>query len=136
MWTSGGNAPATLAAKSPRLTTKTSSATSDAALTTRATSGSPPTRMRAFGRPIRRDGPPASTIAPRIAARNQPRGLSSIRRRRFRPTFITTSLRAAPVARIDVITYSKTEVREEEDVTVGRARELSEGEGVTWVNLL
>jgi len=40
------------------------------------------------------------------------------------------------VARIDVIAYTPTEVLEEEDVTVGRARELVEREGVTWVNVL
>ena len=40
------------------------------------------------------------------------------------------------MARIDVIAYTPTEVLEEEDVTVGRARELVEREGVTWVNVL
>jgi len=44
-------------------------------------------------------------------------------------------LRAAMV-RIDVIAYTPTEVLEEHDITVGRARELVEKYGVTWMNIV
>ncbi len=40
------------------------------------------------------------------------------------------------MVRIDVIAYNPTEVLEEHDVTVGRARELVERYGVTWVNIV
>jgi len=40
------------------------------------------------------------------------------------------------MARIDVIAYSPTEVLEEQDVTVGRGRELIEMYPVTWVNIV
>lgn len=56
-----------LAAKPPRLTMTTSSATSLEAATTRAIRDAPPTSTSAFGRPRRREGPPAKTIAPRTS---------------------------------------------------------------------
>jgi len=40
------------------------------------------------------------------------------------------------MARVDVLAYSPTEVLEESDVTVGRARELTEKFPVAWVNIL
>jgi len=40
------------------------------------------------------------------------------------------------VVRVDVIAYSATDVVEETDVTVGRARELTETYRVTWVNVV
>ncbi len=44
-------------------------------------------------------------------------------------------LRAA-MPRVDVISYTPTEVLEEHDVTVGRARELVEKYAVTWVDIV
>src|SRR5213594_2488556 len=44
-------------------------------------------------------------------------------------------LRAA-MPRVDVIAYNPTEVLEEHDVTVGRARELVEKYSVTWVDIV
>ena len=44
-------------------------------------------------------------------------------------------LRAA-MPRVDVIAYTPTEVLEEHDVTVGRARELVEKYAVTWVDIV
>lgn len=40
------------------------------------------------------------------------------------------------MVRVDVIAYSPTEVLEEQDVTVGRGRELTERFAVTWVNIV
>ncbi len=40
------------------------------------------------------------------------------------------------MSRIDVIAYTPTEVLEEHDVTIGRARELVEKFTVTWVNII
>lgn len=40
------------------------------------------------------------------------------------------------MARVDVLAYSPTEVSEETDVTVGRARELTEKFPVVWINIL
>ena len=40
------------------------------------------------------------------------------------------------MARVDVISYSPTDVVEESDVTVGRARELTERNPVTWVDVV
>src|SRR2546422_6588442 len=40
------------------------------------------------------------------------------------------------VVRVDVIAYSPTEVLEESDVTVGRARELTEKYPVTWIDII
>ena len=40
------------------------------------------------------------------------------------------------MARVDVISYSPTDVVEESDVTVGRARELTEKNPVTWVDVV
>src|SRR2546428_11026044 len=42
----------------------------------------------------------------------------------------------APMPRVDVIAYTPTEVLEEHDVTVGRARELVEKYAVTWVDIV
>ncbi len=43
---------------------------------------------------------------------------------------------APPMPRIDVLAYNPTEVLEEHDITVGRARELVERYAVTWVNIV
>lgn len=40
------------------------------------------------------------------------------------------------MVRVDVLAYSPTEVLEEQDVTIGRGRELSEKFSVTWVNIV
>jgi len=40
------------------------------------------------------------------------------------------------MVRVDVIAYTPTEVLEEHDVTIGRARELVEKYTVTWVNIV
>jgi len=40
------------------------------------------------------------------------------------------------MVRIDVIAYTPTEVLEEHDITIGRARELVEKYAVTWVNIV
>jgi len=40
------------------------------------------------------------------------------------------------MARVDVLAYSPTEVVEESDVTVGRARDITEKFPVVWVNIL
>ncbi len=40
------------------------------------------------------------------------------------------------MVRIDVLAYNPTEVLEEHDITVGRARELVETYAVTWVNIV
>lgn len=40
------------------------------------------------------------------------------------------------MARVDLLAYSPTEVVEEPDVTVGRARELTEKFSVVWVNIV
>ena len=40
------------------------------------------------------------------------------------------------MVRVDVIAYSPTEVLEEHDITIGRARELVEKYPVTWVNIV
>src|SRR3970282_385544 len=40
------------------------------------------------------------------------------------------------MVRIDVIAYTPTEVLEEHDITIGRARELVEKNAVTWVNIV
>jgi magnesium transporter len=42
----------------------------------------------------------------------------------------------AAMARIDAIAFSPTEVLEEHDITIGRARELVEKFVVTWVNII
>src|SRR3989304_4308303 len=40
------------------------------------------------------------------------------------------------MVRVDAIAYSPTEVLEEHDITIGRARELVEKYPVTWVNIV
>ena len=40
------------------------------------------------------------------------------------------------MVRVDVLAYSATEVLEEQDVTVGRGRDLTEKFPVTWVNII
>ena len=49
---------------------------------------------------------------------------------------LTGPPRPPHVVRVDILAYTPTEVLEETDVTVGRARELTEKYPVTWVNIV